>query len=54
MTDETGYGKMEGIRNAMDDGALRVPALENRKPEDSVNSRFLKELETEGFFKSLK
>jgi hypothetical protein len=42
---------IEGIRNAMDEVAARVPAVKNKKPEDFVDTRFLKELETEGFFK---
>jgi NitT/TauT family transport system substrate-binding protein len=53
VTDYTAYPNMEGIRNAMDEVALRVPAVKNKKPEDFVNTRFLKELEKEGFFKSL-
>ena len=53
VTDYTGYPNMEGIRNAMDEVALRVPAVKNRKPEDFVNTRFLKELEKEGVFKTL-
>jgi hypothetical protein len=44
---------MEGMRNAMDEVALRIPAVKNKKPEDFVNTRFLKELEKEGFFKTL-
>ena len=53
VTDYTGYPNMEGIRNAMDEVAVRVPSVKNRKPEDFVNTRFLKELEKEGFFKTL-
>jgi len=53
VTDYTGYPNLEGIRNAMDEVALRVPAVKNKKPEDFINTRFLKELEKEGFFKSL-
>jgi hypothetical protein len=44
---------MEGMRNAMDEVAVRIPAVKNKKPEDFVNTRFLKELENEGFFKTL-
>ena len=51
VTDESGYPNMEGIRNAMDEVAQRVPAVRSKKPEDFVNTRFLKELEKEGFFK---
>jgi ABC-type nitrate/sulfonate/bicarbonate transport system substrate-binding protein len=53
VTDYTGYPNLEGIRNAMDEVALRLPAVKNKKPEDFVNTRFLKELEKEGFFKTL-
>ena len=53
VTDYTGYPNMEGIRNAMDEVALRVPAVKNKKPEDFIDTRFLKELEKEGFFKQL-
>lgn len=53
VTDYTGYPNLEGIRNAMDEVAQRVPAVKKKKPEDFVNTRFLKELEKEGFFKSL-
>jgi NitT/TauT family transport system substrate-binding protein len=51
VTDESGYPNLEGIRNAIDEVAQRVPAVKNRKPEDFINTRFLKELENEGFFK---
>ena len=51
VTDESGYPNMEGIRNAMDEVAQRVPAVKSKKPEDFVNTRFLKELDKEGFFK---
>lgn len=53
VTDYTGYPNLEGIRNAMDEVALRLPAVKTKKPEDFVNTRFLKELEREGFFKTL-
>jgi NitT/TauT family transport system substrate-binding protein len=53
VTDYTGYPNLEGVRNAMDEVALRLPQVKNKKPEDFVNTRFLKELEKEGFFKSL-
>jgi hypothetical protein len=44
---------MEGIRNAMDEVAQRVPAVKSKKPEDFVNLRFLKELEKDGLFKEI-
>lgn len=53
VTDYSGYPNMEGMRNAMDEVAVRIPAVKNKKPEDFVNTRFLKELENEGFFKTL-
>jgi len=53
VTDYTAYPNLEGIRNAMDEVAIRVPAVKNKKPEDFINTRFLKELENEGFFKTL-
>jgi hypothetical protein len=31
--------------------AQRVTAVKSKKPEDFVNTRFLKELEKEGFFR---
>jgi NitT/TauT family transport system substrate-binding protein len=51
VTDGSCYPNMEGIRNAMDEVAQRVPAVKSKKPEDFVNTRFLKELEKENFFK---
>jgi NitT/TauT family transport system substrate-binding protein len=53
VTDESGYPNMEGIRNAMDEVAQRVPGVKSKKPEDFVNTRFLKELEKDGFFKPI-
>src|SRR5438445_4092850 len=53
VTDESGYPNLEGIRNAMDEVAQRVPAVKSKKPEDFVNLRFLKELEKDGFFKQI-
>ena len=37
--------------NAMDEVAQRVAVVKTKKPEDFVETRFLKELEKEGFFK---
>jgi hypothetical protein len=51
VTDYSAIPNPDGIRNAMDEVAQRVPAAKNRKPEEFVNLRFLKELEAEGFFK---
>ena len=51
VTDYSATPNIEGIRNAMDEVAARVPAVKNKKPEDFVDTRFLKELGKEGFFK---
>ena len=53
VTDQSAYPNMEGIRNAIEEVAQRVPAVKSKKPEEFVNTRFLKELEKEGFFKQL-
>ena len=54
VTDYSGYPNLEGIRNAIDEVAQRVPAAKYKKPEEFVYTRFLKELEKEGFFKQLR
>jgi hypothetical protein len=54
VTDYSGYPNLEGIRNAIDEVAQRVPAARNKRPEEFVNLTFLKELEREGFFKQIK
>jgi hypothetical protein len=36
----------------MDEVAQRVAVVKTKKPEDFVNTRFLKELEKEGFLKN--
>jgi len=51
VTDYSAVPNLEGIRNAMDEVAARIPAVKSRKPEDFVENRFLNELEKEGFFK---
>ena len=51
VTDYSAMPNLEGIRNAMDEVATRMPAVKSKKPEDFVDTRFLKELEKEGFFK---
>ena len=53
VTDQSAYPNMEGMRNAMEEVAQRVPGVKSKKPEDFVNTRFLRELEKEGFFKQL-
>jgi NitT/TauT family transport system substrate-binding protein len=54
VTDYSGHPNLDGIRNAIDEVAQRVPAAKYKKPEEFVNTRFLKELEKEGFFKQLR
>jgi NitT/TauT family transport system substrate-binding protein len=51
VTDYSAYPNMEGMRNALEEVAQRVPAARSKKPEDFVDTRFLKELEKEGFLK---
>ena len=51
VTDYSGNPNIEGVRNAIDEVAQRVPAAKNKKPEDFIDTRFLKELEKDGFFK---
>ena len=53
VTEYSGYPNIEGVRNAMDEVAQRVAVVKSKKPEDFVNTRFLKELDKEGFFKNL-
>jgi hypothetical protein len=53
VTDYSGQPNLQGIRNAIDEVAVRVPAARTKKPEDFVELRFLRELEKEGFFKNL-
>jgi NitT/TauT family transport system substrate-binding protein len=53
-TDQSAYPNMEGMRNAMDEVAARVPSIKNKKPEDFVNTRVLRDLDKEGFFKLYK
>ena len=51
VTDYSANPNTEGVRNAIDEVALRVPAARSKKPEDFIDTRFLKELEKEGFFR---
>lgn len=51
VTDYSANPNLEGIRNAIEEVAQRVPAAKNKKPEDFIDTRFLKELERENFFK---
>jgi NitT/TauT family transport system substrate-binding protein len=51
VTDYSANPNLDGIRNAIEEVAARVPAAKNKKAEEFVDIRFLKELEKEGFFK---
>lgn len=53
VTDYSAHPNLEGIRNAIEEVAARVPAAKGKKPEEFVDSRFLKELERGGFFRQL-
>ena len=54
VTDYSAYPNMEGMRNALEEVAQRVPAAKSKKPEDFVDTRFLKEFEKEGFLKPIR
>lgn len=41
---------MEAIRAAMDDIAPTIPQVTSARPEDFVDPRFLRELQTNGYF----
>lgn len=53
VTDQGAYPNMEGIRNALEVLAQRVPAAKSKKPDAFVNTSFLMELEKERFFEEL-
>ena len=52
-TDRRAFPDMQGFRYAVDELGRRLPAAKDKKPEDFINTRFLNELEKEGFFKEL-
>ncbi len=54
VTDYSAQPNLEGIRNAIEEVAARIPAAKGKKPEEFIDTRFLKELEREGFFKQLR
>ena len=51
VTDYSAYPNIDGMRNALEEVGQRVPAAKSKKPEDFIDTRFLKELENEGFLK---
>ena len=53
VTDYSAEPNLDGIRNAIDEVALRVPAAKTKKPQEFVDMRFIKELRSETFFKQL-
>lgn len=53
-TDYSAYPNLDGIRIAIEEVAGRVPAAKNKRPEEFIDTRFLKELDKEGFFNQFK
>lgn len=53
VTDYSAEPNLDGIRNAIDEVALRVPAAKTRKPQEFIDLRFLNELRSERFFSQL-
>ena len=53
VTDYSAHPNLAGIRNAIEEVAARVPAAKGKKPEEFVDTRILKELERDGFFRQL-
>ena len=51
VTDYSANPNLDGLRNAIEEVGARVPAAKSKKPEDFIDTRFLKELEKEGFLK---
>ena len=51
VTDYSAHPNLDGLRNAIDEVAARVPAAKTKKPEDFIDTRMLKELDKDGFFK---
>ncbi len=54
VTDYSANPNLDGLRNAIEEVGARVPAAKSKKPEDFIDTRFLKELEKEGFLNSFK
>jgi NitT/TauT family transport system substrate-binding protein len=52
-TDRKLYPNVEGMRIALEEVAKRVPAAKNKKPEEFINTRFLDDLDKEGFLKQV-
>ena len=53
VTDHSAEPNLDGIRNAIDEVALRVPAAKTKKPQEFIDLRFLNELRSERFFSQL-
>jgi hypothetical protein len=51
VTGYSGMPNIEGNRNATEEVAARMPAVKTKEPEDFVETKFLKEIDKEGFFK---
>jgi len=52
-TDRRTWPDLTGMRLAIEEVAKRVPTVRGKEPQEFLNTRFLEELETEGFFKEL-
>ena len=51
--DKIPYNTREGIQEVLNQAALRNPKAKDAKPEAFYDDRFVKELETQGFYKQL-
>jgi hypothetical protein len=47
------YNTREGVQEVLNQAALRNPKAKEAKPESFYDDRFVKELETQGFYKQL-
>jgi len=52
-TDRRTWPNLTGMRFAVEEVAKRVPSVKGKKAEEFINTKFLDELEREGFFKEL-
>lgn len=51
VTDYSANPNLDGLRNAIEEVGARVPAAKSKRPEEFIDTRFLRDLEKEGFFK---
>ena len=52
-TDRRTWPNLAGMRFAVEEVAKRVPSVKGKRAEEFINTKFLDELEREGFFKEL-